>query len=101
MRKMIVTADDYGMSRAVDDAIDAGIAAGLITSTNVMTNMPFYKDAVKLKNNPKVSVGLHWVLACGNPVSPIEKIPTLVSENGGVLLLSGISSKTQKKANFI
>ena len=82
MKKLIITADDYGMSRAVNDAIDAGIAAGLITSTNVMTNMPLYKEAVKLKANPNISVGLHWVLACGKPVLSGEEIPTLVTENG-------------------
>lgn len=36
MKKLIITADDYGMSRGVNDAIDAGIEAGLITATNVM-----------------------------------------------------------------
>ena len=82
MKKLIITADDYGMSRAVNDAIDAGIDAGLITSTNVMTNMPFYKEAIKLKDRNGVSVGLHWVLACGKPVLPAKEIPTLVSPNG-------------------
>lgn len=82
MKKLIITADDYGMSRAVNDAIDAGIAAGLITSTNVMTNMPFYKEAVKLKEIPDISVGIHWVLACGTPVLSPDEIPSLVAENG-------------------
>lgn len=82
MKQLIITADDYGMSRAVNDAIDAGIAAGLITSTNVMTNMPFYREAAKLRDNPNLSVGLHWVLASGKPVLPREEIPTLVAENG-------------------
>lgn len=82
MKKLIITADDYGMSKAVNEAIDAGIDAGLITSTNVMTNMPFYKDAIKLKNKKEVSVGLHWVLACGKPILPKDEIPTLVAENG-------------------
>lgn len=82
MKKMIITADDYGMSEGVNEAIDAGINAGLITSTNVMTNMPFYREAVKLKNEKGVSVGLHWVLACGKSVLPAEKIPTLVSPSG-------------------
>lgn len=82
MKKLIITADDYGMSRAVNVAIDEGIEAGLITSTNVMTNMPYYKMAVKLKNNPNVSVGIHWVLACGKPVLPKEQIPSLVADNG-------------------
>ena len=39
MQKLIVTADDYGMCQPVDDAIDAGIENGMITTTNVMTNM--------------------------------------------------------------
>ena len=82
MKKLIITADDYGMSRAVNDAIDAGIDAGLITSTNVMTNMPLYKEAIKLKDKKGVSVGLHWVLACGKPILPAEEIPTLVSPSG-------------------
>lgn len=82
MKKLIITADDYGMSRAVNDAIDAGIAAGLITSTNVMVNMPLYKEAANLKENPNVSVGLHWVLTCGKPILPREEIPTLVAKNG-------------------
>ncbi len=82
MKKLIITADDYGMSRAVNDAIDAGIAAGLITSTNVMTNMPLYKEAIKLKGKENLSVGIHWVLACGKPVLPASQIPTLVAENG-------------------
>lgn len=82
MKKLIITADDYGMSPAVNEAIDAGIAAGLITSTNVMTNMPFYQEAGKLKDNTSISVGLHWVLASGKPVLPREEIPTLVADNG-------------------
>ena len=82
MKKLIITADDYGMSRAVNDAIDAGIEAGLITTTNVMTNMPLYKEAIKLKGKKGVSVGIHWVLACGKPVLPATEVPTLVSSNG-------------------
>ncbi len=82
MKKLIITADDYGMSRAVNDAIDAGIEAGLITSTNVMTNMPLYKEAVKLKEKAGVSVGIHWVLACGKPILPASEIPTLVDSDG-------------------
>lgn len=82
MKKIIITADDYGMSQAVNEAIDAGIAAGIITSTNVMTNMPCYKEALKLKENPNVSLGIHWVLACGKPVLPPEEVPTLVNTDG-------------------
>ena len=79
--KLIITADDYGMSKAVNRAIDEGIQAGLITSTNVMTNMEYYMEAKKLRNM-NVSVGLHWVLSCGKPVEAVNKIPSLVNSEG-------------------
>lgn len=82
MKKLIITADDYGMSIAVNRAIDAGIEAGLITSTNVMMNMPFHKEALKLKSYENVSVGIHFTLSCGAPVSSANDVPSLVNENG-------------------
>lgn len=84
MKQLIITADDYGMSRAVNDAIEAGMDAGIITSTNVMTNMPLYEEAKGLKDKfPNVSVGLHWTLSgAGKPVTPIEQVPSLVNEEG-------------------
>lgn len=84
MKQLIITADDYGMSRAVNDAIEDGMTAGIITSTNVMTNMPLYEEAKDLKSKfPNVSVGLHWTLSgAGKPVTPIEQVPTLVNEKG-------------------
>lgn len=97
MKKLIITADDYGMSQAVNTAIDAGIAAGLITSTNVMTNMPFYQEAVKLKENPNISVGLHWVLACGKPVLPKEEIPSLVAPDGSFYPYPEFRSRVRRK----
>ena len=81
MKKLIITADDYGMSPAVNQAIDEGIAAGLITSTNVMMNMPVCAEAARLRETG-ASVGLHWVLSCGAPVLPREQIPSLVADNG-------------------
>lgn len=84
MKQLIITADDYGMSRAVNDAIEAGMGAGIITSTNVMTNMPLYEEAKGLKAKfPNVSVGLHWTLSgAGKPVTPIEQVQSLVNERG-------------------
>lgn len=82
MKRLIITADDYGMSKAVNNAIDEGVKFGLITSTNVMTNMPFCEEVKKYSVQNKVSVGLHWTLSCGSPVCKAEEIPTLVDENG-------------------
>ena len=82
MHRLVITADDYGMSVAVNKAIDEGIDKGLITTTNVMTNMPHFKEAKKLTENPEISVGMHWNLTCGTSVLPAKDIPTLVSSSG-------------------
>ena len=95
MRKLIVTADDYGMSKGVNAAIDAGIACGLITSTNVMTNMEYYQDAVKLRNT-KASVGLHWTISAGKPVLSPEEIPSLVDEKGNFYAYPVFRSRYRK-----
>lgn len=81
--KLIITADDYGMSVGVNNAIIEGVKAGVITSTNVMTNMEYYKDFTVLKQyNPNVSIGIHWTLTAGKPVTDICQIPSLVDNNG-------------------
>ena len=82
LNRLIITADDYGMSNAVNRAIDEGIERGLITATNVMTNMPCFKEAKRITDNPEISVGMHWNLTCGMSVLPPKDIPTLVSSKG-------------------
>ena len=97
MKKLIITADDYGMSNAVNRAIDAGIEAGLITSTNVMMNMPFCEEAVKLKSYKNISVGIHFTLSCGSPVSKAEDIPSLLQDNGEFYKYAEFRRRYRKK----
>lgn len=83
MQKIIVTADDYGMCDAVDKAIDEGIENGIITTTNVMLNMETLENARSLREKyPQISVGVHWNVTTGRPVSDAKSIPTLVDEDG-------------------
>lgn len=96
MKRLIITADDYGMSRGVNDAIDAGIACGLITSTNVMTNMKYYREAEKLRKTD-VSVGLHWTLSAGKPVLDPKEIKSLVDDNGTFYSYPEFRSRYRKK----
>ena len=96
MKQLIVTADDYGMSKGVNEAIDAGISCGLITSTNVMTNMEYYREAEKLRKMP-VSVGVHWTICTGKPVLPPKEIPSLVDANGDFFSYDELRSRYRKR----
>ncbi len=82
-KRLIITADDYGMAQSVNRAIEEGIEAGLITATNVMVNMDYCREAAFLKEKyQNIAVGIHFTLSAGKPVLPAEEIPTLTGKDG-------------------
>ena len=97
MQRLIVTADDYGMCNAVDKAIEKGIENGFITTTNVMVNMESLMNAKDLRQRyPQLSIGIHWNVTTGKPISSPEDIPTLVDENGFFWPVSVFKKKIAK-----
>ena len=77
--KVIINADDFGYSRAVNYGILDAHLTGILTSTTLMANMEGFEHAVKLKEMyPSLGVGVHLVLTCDNPL--IEGHKT-ISEN--------------------
>ena len=82
-RKLIVTADDYGLCDSANEAIEACLEAGTMRSTCVMTNMPVYQSAGRLRYRfPAMSVGIHWTLTEGKPVLAASEVPSLVNAEG-------------------
>ena len=54
----------------VDKAIDDCGGVGLLTFTNVIVNMEGLKAVETLRNcHPHISVGMHWHVTAGKPVS--------------------------------
>ena len=39
--KLIINADDFGLSKSITDGIIVGILGGYITSTTIMSNMDY------------------------------------------------------------
>lgn len=82
VRKLIINADDFGMSYEVNEGIKKGIRAGIITSVSIMVNMPYFEDAVKfLKKNPHIAVGLHFNITEGLPTLPVRETGTMLRED--------------------
>ncbi len=97
MQKIIVTADDYGMCDVVDKAIDEGIESGFITTTNVMVNMETLHNAADLRQRfPHISVGVHWNVTTGKPVSDVNEIRSLVDENGSFWSITEFKQRFSK-----
>jgi Uncharacterized protein conserved in bacteria len=67
--KLIINGDDFGLSEANTLGIIKAHKDGILTSTTMMTNMPYSVLAAELmKNYPKLGVGLHLTLTMGKPL---------------------------------
>lgn len=82
-RRLIVNADDFGRSPAINAAVISAHRKGILTSASLMVNEPYCAEAVALaRDNPKLGIGLHLVLLGGRPALPPEKIPNLINAHG-------------------
>ena len=83
MKNLIITSDDFGLSRGVNAAVEKGWRDGILTGASIMPGGAAFDDAVKIAGrNPSLQVGLHLTLLQGKSVLPHAQIPDLVDEAG-------------------
>jgi chitin disaccharide deacetylase len=81
--RLILNADDFGLTPGINRAIGELHRAGVLTSATLMATGPAFDDAVAIAlANPALGVGCHLVFADGMPVSHPESIPTLLGADG-------------------
>jgi len=82
-RFLIVTADDFGLHEAVNEAVEQAARAGALTTASLMVAAPAAADAVlRARALPQLRVGLHLTLADGGAQLPRCDIPHLVDAHG-------------------
>jgi hypothetical protein len=77
-RKVIVNADDFGLSAKTNRVIVEAFENSVISSTTLMTNMPGFEDACEFAHRHRLlgKIGLHLNLTSGYPLStPISNAP--------------------------
>jgi hopanoid biosynthesis associated protein HpnK len=82
-RRLIVSADDFGMSSGVNAGIMAAHRDGILTDASLMVNGAASAEAIDLaRATPSLSVGLHLVLVQGRASAEPRDIPALVDATG-------------------
>ena len=72
MKWLIVTGDDFGISRGINRGIVEAHRSGVVTSTSLMVDRPACAEAVALARGcPALSLGLHLELDAVEP----ERVP--------------------------
>ncbi len=89
--KIIINADDFGLSPGVNYGIIDAHRNGFVNSTTMLTNMASSEHAFELmKSHPKLGVGVHLVLSCGKPLR--TDVPSLTNEKGNFKLTNAYAS---------
>lgn len=81
MRRLIINADDFGLTSGVNRAIAEASRSGAVTSATIMANAPSFPEAADLaKSLPGLKTGCHVVLVDGEPVA--DEVPSLTGHGG-------------------
>ncbi len=79
MRRLIVNADDFGLTDGINRAVATLHGSGALSSATLMADAPRFAEAVALaKQHSSLGVGCHIVLVDGSPVADPSSISSLL-----------------------
>ncbi len=83
MRRLIINADDFGLTAGVNRAIVEAHENGVVSSATLMANGQAFAQAVSLaQSTPRLGVGCHVVLVDGAPLLPQTQVHSLLDRSG-------------------
>lgn len=83
MKKVIINADDFGLTKGVSLGILDSMEKGLVTETTAMANGLYIKEAIEeAKVRGVKNIGVHLTLTWGKPILPRGEIKSIVAEEG-------------------
>lgn len=93
-RLLIIHADDFGMSHSVNRAISEALEKSWVTSASILVPCPWFLEVARwAKSHQQADLGIHqalnseWTDFRWGPVSPKDKVPSLLDEQGFLPLL--------------
>jgi len=78
MLRLLVHADDFGLSEKINDGIRQAHVDGVLTSASVMANGAAFDHAIDIcRQVPSLDIGIHLTLVEERPVLPAREVPSL------------------------
>lgn len=83
MRRVILSADDFGLCASVNEAVEEAHSDGVLSTASLMVGAQGTAEAVeRARRLPGLHIGLHLVLVNGRPLSAPCEIPALTGPDG-------------------
>jgi predicted glycoside hydrolase/deacetylase ChbG (UPF0249 family) len=81
--KLIINADDFGMTLNISSGIIFGLKEGIITDTSAMVTSDYFDRSVELAKKAEIkSMGVHLNITQLKPLSRIEDVSSIVDDKG-------------------
>ncbi len=82
MKKIIINADDFGLSKEINEAVKLGFQSGMLTSSSIITNTNYFSHAVDviLPQIKDIGLGFHFNITEGQSLTA----PSLLCDRNGV-----------------
>lgn len=80
MARIIINADDIGLTPGATQGIVKSMLHGVVTSASFMASMPDSENAATQIQANGLDVGVHLNITDGKPLMPATSVPTLVNE---------------------
>lgn len=82
-KRVIINADDFGLTSEVNKGVVAAFRQGVVTSASILATGKAFSEAIDMvRENDGLGIGVHLCLTEEYPVLPILDIPTLVDMDG-------------------
>ena len=86
LKALIATADDVGLHPGMTAGAIQAHDQGIVRACSVVANGRAFAEAAEiLRDRPKLDVGIHLTLVGERPLSPPERVPSLVDGKGAFL----------------
>ncbi|MFQ5803912.1 MAG: ChbG/HpnK family deacetylase [Candidatus Methylomirabilales bacterium] len=83
--RVVVNADDFGLHESVNEGVVRAHREGIVTSASLMACGTAFEDALtRCRSFPELGIGIHLTLIEERPVAPVEKISSLVGQDGAM-----------------
>jgi len=74
MKKLIVTADDFGLTSGVNKAVYECFLKGILKNASIIANSKEFFEAAKIAKKTKICVGVHLNITLGKSLTKIPEI---------------------------
>jgi predicted glycoside hydrolase/deacetylase ChbG (UPF0249 family) len=102
-KRLLVTADDFGMCHSVNAGILRAISQGIVRSTNFMVPCPWFPHAMDLAKQHRLFVGVHLCITCDwdrYRWGPITRAESLRDQHGCFLPSHDAVAKQAKESDI-